>query len=540
MYLKVLGPVRMWRAGVEVEVGPPKRRSVLALLLVRANRAVPVYEMVEMLWQGAPPLSAVNVVQQHVGALRRLLEPGVTKGSEATCLVRTAGGYRLELPPSAVDLLRFRELCAGAHALARGGALAAAGELLGQALPLWEGPVASGLPPHLRTRSVFAAVEREYVAAVRDAATWGAAKPAVGARMVGTLRQAAARHVLDEDVHAALMRLLAATGRQAEALEVHARLRTRLREERGAEPGEDLRRAHDQVLRQTVAREEKPLGHDRPGAADGAPPAVAPASPYELHAAAQGGAQLPADLADFVGRRRTVARLHTALTSARLPSARVVVLHGGAGVGKTALAVHGAHRAAGEFPDGQLYVDLGASRSGGVVDPHRALRSVLEAWGLAPHEVPEPMVARAALYHGLLSGRRVLVVLDDVLDEEQVRPLLPPDHGCAAIVTSRGSLPGLTVDGTAQPLEVDVLREHEAREFLVRRLGAERIAREAAAVADIIARCGRLPLALSVVSARALTHPLATLSEISDELRDSGRTRAATAEEGTCGAIARL
>ncbi|GHJ41563.1 BTAD domain-containing putative transcriptional regulator [Streptomyces sp. TS71-3] len=519
----VLGPLRAWHGEIELELGPPKQRSLLALLLIHAGHPVSVHEIVDTLWGQDPPDSAVNVVQRHVGALRRLLEPGLPARGASRWLVRGSGGYRLEVEPDSLDLLRFRALCQDAERSAEAGQPAGAAELLIAALDLWRGSTASGIAPEVRSHPAFTAVDREYADAVTAAADHAlAAGPALGARVLAVLRQAAAQHPLDEALQARLVAVLAATGHQVEALDVYRTVGTRLAEDLGLEPGPELRAAQQQVLHQ----------------ADTAPPAP-PAEPESRESAPQGPpattgagqsagvpvrpAQLPVSPATFTGRGHELDRLQELLDAADRPSPGVVIglIGGMAGVGKTTLAVHWAQQVAHRFPGGQLYVDLrGFHPDGSIMSPSEAIRSFLDAFGVPSHRIPAGLEAQAMLYRTLLADRRMLVVLDNARDTEQVRPLLPGAPGSLVIVTSRNQLYGLVARQGARVLALNLLSEADAREFLTRRLGADRTGSEPGATAEIIARCGRLPLALAIVSARAAMSPAFTLASIAAELRD--------------------
>ncbi|MFC4471590.1 NB-ARC domain-containing protein, partial [Streptomyces xiangluensis] len=176
--------------------------------------------------------------------------------------------------------------------------------------------------------------------------------------------------------------------------------------------------------------------------------------------------------------------------------------------GKPALAVPWPHRVADRFPDGQLYVNLrGFEPSGAAVTPDQAVRGFLDALGVPAHRVPVDLQARVGLYRSLLAGRRVLVVLDNARDADQVRPLLPGSPGCLAMVTSRNRLAGLVAAEGAHPIALGLLSMAEARDLLARRLGEHRVTAEPDAVEEIITRCARLPLALAIVAARAATNP---------------------------------
>ncbi|MEU9244124.1 BTAD domain-containing putative transcriptional regulator [Streptomyces sp. NPDC048385] len=508
MRFQILGPVRVWQGTTDVKLGPPKQRALLALLLAHAGQPVPLHGVVDALWQEDPPATAVNVIHRHVAALRRLLEPGLLSGTASRRLVRDSGGYRIDVAPHELDLLRFRALRQDARRSARQGDRAKAVELLVEALDLWRGPAGSGIPPEVRALPVFTAVDDEHVAAVKEAAGY---VPTAGAvlteHVLVTLRQAAAHHPLDEGLQARLIEVLAAAGRQGEALETYRVVRARLADELGLDPGPELREAQLTALNQPRQ-----------------PPAQVPAAPAAAPAPASGApspTQLPRDLGAFTGRSSELGLLDALVPEPGDP-AQAVVISGMAGVGKTTLAVHWANRLADRFPDGQLYVDLrGFHLTGPAMSGPEAMRALLDAFGTAVSRIPADLRAQTALYRSLLAGRRVLVVLDNARDSEQVRPLLPAPPGCLAIVTSRHQLQGLVAVEGAHSVTLSPLDEDEALALLTRRLGSARVTREAAAAAEIVALCGRLPLALAIVSARAALNPGCPLAAIADELRTS-------------------
>ncbi|SDT54665.1 AfsR/SARP family transcriptional regulator [Actinoplanes derwentensis] len=489
MTFAVLGPLRGWRGDTEIDPGPPKQRAILALLLVRAGHPVPLHEIIDVLWGAEPPDTAVNVVHRHIGALRRLLEPDLPARGSSRWLIRGSGGYRLDVSPVAVDLGRFRALRSQAAYVTSPGTAA---ELLTEALGLWQGPVAAGLPSEIRSHPAFAAVDGERLAAVK-AATENApsADPVIAGKILDLARQTAVRHPLDEALQARLMLLLAATGHQAEALEVHQRIRVALADELGLDPGAELQAAHLRVLQQ-----EPPAEKPEPATA----PYVRPA-------------QLPAGLAVFAGRREELARL------TGTGPATLVTIGGMAGVGKTSLAVHWAHQIAARFPDGQLHIDLRGFHPDGALTAADALHTLLEALGIRPERVPATLDARSALFRSLLADRRVLVVLDNARDSEHVRPLLPGAPGCQTIVTSRHQLFDLVATHGATAVTLDPLSTADAAELLTRRLGTDRVDREPDAVTGIVECAGRLPLTLAMVSARAAMNPGFPLSSIAAELR---------------------
>ncbi|MDQ0786701.1 BTAD domain-containing putative transcriptional regulator [Streptomyces sp. B3I8] len=547
----VLGPVRAWRDDAELTLGSPKQRALLALLLTQANQPVPVHEIVDVLWGQGPPDSAVNVVQRHIGQLRRLLEPDLPVRGTSRWLVRGSGGYRLEADTADLDLLRFRALRQRARQAANEGEPAEAAELLIEALQLWRGPTASGVTPEIRSHPNFAAVDGEHLAAVKEAAQRTLeAGPDVGVRVLTTLRQAAANHPLDEVLQARLIQVLAATGHQAEALDVYQTVRARLVDDLGLDAGPELLSAQQQVLQQTVtttasiaAPKVTVSGTNDTGFRSSTASSGHATTAFGVNTGDSGGnalepvekssarrsataetvrpAQLPADLPTFTGRFGELASLSDPRTAEdeRAPTSLIRVIGGMAGVGKTALAVHWAHRVAEQFPDGQLFIDLrGFHPSGSIMKPSEAIRSFLDALGVPADRIPAGLDAQSALYRSLLADRRILIVLDNARDTEHVRPLLPGAAGCLAIVTSRNHLYGLVAGDGAYSITLDALNDADSLQLLSRRLGRDRVVEEAEAAADIVEACGHLPLALAIVSARAAMNPTFTLTSIAGEL----------------------
>ncbi|MEH0841245.1 BTAD domain-containing putative transcriptional regulator [Micromonospora sp. CPCC 205711] len=519
----VLGPVRAWRGQSEIDLGTRQQRLILALLLARAGGAVSVAELVDLLWESDPPPSAVNVVHRHVGVLRRRFEPGLPTRAAGSVLIRDDAAYRLRIDGESLDLLRFRRLVAQAG----GSSGEPAVELYREALALWRDRCASGLQAGGRAHPEFVAVDGERFAAVR-AATDAALRAGCVPLVLPAIRLAAEYEPLDEALQARLLLALAADGRRAEALAAYADIEHRLADELGIQPGVDLRAARDSLL-----------DHDAP--ADGsrtrrgvrpafirpeAPPSGAEAElwpPAELELSqsprAEPPAQLPADHPYFTGRRGVVAAAEELLAGD--PRTSALVIDGMPGVGKTTLAVHLAHRLAARYPDGQLHADLRGFDSGdSVMTPAEALRGFLWSLGVAPAAIPAELHAQAGLYRSILAERRMLILLDNCRDWDQIRHLLPGTGGSLVIATSRRRITGVAGPAGAQPLHLDLLTDAEARELLTRRLG-DAAAADPAAVDEIIARCGRLPLALALVATRSVGRPGLSLPAVAGELAEA-------------------
>jgi tetratricopeptide (TPR) repeat protein len=377
--------------------------------------------------------------------------------------------------------------------------------LLSEAMGLWRGKPLTGVP------GSWAAALRERLRQQHQEVVleWARAHLEVGdpAAVVPVLSELVGEHPLVEPLTAALMRALHAAGRSAEALDRYTDTRKRLVEELGIDPSVELREVHQAILR------------GEPGHAGSAPSSAA-------RRATVVPAQLPADVSGFAGRGEHLAWLDMLLSGAATQAPAAVVISavsGTAGVGKTALAVHWAHQVADRFPNGQLYVNLrGFDPSSSVMAPAEAVRRFLDALDVPPERIPVDLDAQAALYRSLLGGKRVLVVLDNARDTAQVRPLLPGSRTCLVVVTSRNQLTGLIAADGARPLTLGLLTDDEAHQLLARRLGADRVAAEPAAVGEIITRCAHLPLALTLVAARAALSPQTGLQQLAEELRDAG------------------
>jgi DNA-binding SARP family transcriptional activator/tetratricopeptide (TPR) repeat protein len=498
MRIRLLGPVDVMVDGEARIVSGLRRKAVLATLALHGGEVVSVSRLVDAVWGETAPSTVRNTLQSHVSYLRTLL-------GNKNAIVGRPPGYRLDVGDDGTDVwLAERLLRQGAQAAdpVRGASD------LRAALALWRGrPLAdvAGLTWLEEQASRLDLLSERIRRALSEA------RLAAGEhrQLIGELEQMAAAHPLDEQVFAQLMTALYRSGRQADALAAYQRLRGTLAEELGLVPGQALRDLETAILRQDPS-----LDPPAPAAAVLVPPAE-PAPAFEP-------AQLPPPVATFAGRGAELASLD-AIVPRPQDSAVISVIAGTAGVGKTTLAVHWAHRVAAHFPDGQLYVNLrGFDPAGPAADPSQALRGFLDAFAVPPERIPARLEDQVALYRSLLAGRRVLVVLDNARDAEQVRPLLPASPGCLAVVTSRSHLTGLVAGQGAYPLHLDLLPPGEARELLSRRLGSSRVSREPDAVEEIITGCARLPLALTIAAARAAASPSFPLAAVAADLREAG------------------
>jgi DNA-binding SARP family transcriptional activator/tetratricopeptide (TPR) repeat protein/DNA-binding XRE family transcriptional regulator len=510
LWLATLGPLEVWGDGRLLSLGPPARRAVLGLLLMDPGVLVRRDAIVDVLWGDSPPRTAVGLVQAHVSRIRKLLSAHSRFGADEEAIDSAGGAYRLTVSGQEMDLLVFRDLAARAAAARADGDDVTAVECYKHAMGLWRGePLADvdvlcGNPGITALRQELAGVLLRYAEL--------ACALGLHDRVLPRLRALADAEPLNEPAQAHLVIALAGSGQQAAALRVYEDVRSRLDRELGIYPGEELAEAYLRVLRQDISAGYRGGPHARPSAL-----------PATVHMVPR---QLPAGPRSFIGRARELAALSALVKPGRRQASGVVIaaLTGMAGIGKTALAVYWAHHVAGRFPDGQLFVNLrGSGPSGTPVTPTDAVRGFLTALGVTPARIPSDTDGPAALYRSLLAGRRVLIVLDNAQDAEQVRPLLPGSPGCLVLVTSRNRLTGLAAADGAYLMTLGVLTEAESHDLLASNLGAGRAMAEPATVSELIALCGRLPLALCDVAARAVARPGLPLAALSAEMRDARR-----------------
>lgn len=469
----VLGRVEAWRAGREVPLGRRRERTLLAVLLLAAGQVVPVTRLVDLLWDDEPPATARASLHTHVSRLR----------AHGVGVSARDGGYRADVEPLAVDAHRFVRLVSQARAVSDPARRA---QGLRAALALWRGDVMADTATDLLRARVCAELTELRFTATELAVE---ADLACGrhAELVGELTALTAEHPLREELWAHLLVALHRCGRRPEALDAYARARRCLAEELGVEPGPRLHRVYQDILANSSTVD-------------------APAARH----------QLPRDITEFTGRTAELRALHRIVATAPDTAVTIVAIEGMGGVGKTRLAVRAAHQLASRFDDLQLWADLrGFDPDRRPVPASAALDHFLRLLGVPDQHIPPGEEERAALYRDRLAGRRALVVLDNVADERQVRPLLPASPSSLVLITSRRGLAGL--DG-AHSLPLREFSAAESVALLSTVVGAERVAAEPAAAARIAELCGHLPIAVGLAARRLRARPAWRLADLAARL----------------------
>ena len=491
----LLGPLSVRADGVAVPIPPGKQRVLLAALLLQAGQTVTTGQLAEMLWGEAQPRAAAVTLQNYVMRLRRALGPGRDR------IETRRGGYLIHVVAGELDVSVMEEALAAAHRGARAGAWPDAAAHASAALALWRGdPLCDVDSDVLTAGEVLRLTELRFQA--RELRLEAGLQLGGHAELVTEAGRLAEQVPLREHPRVLLIHALHGCGRRAEALLAYQDARRVLVEELGCEPGPELQAVHAQILADNHARVL-------------APPRQLPEVPVPQ--------QLPAAVAGFTGRDAELTALDALLAeppAGTLPTMLITAIGGTAGVGKTALAVHWAHHAAGWFPDGQLYVNLRGYDPDEPVAVAEALAGFLQALGVPGQQIPDGTQDRASLYRSRLAGRRMLVLLDNARDAGQVRPLLPGAPGCAAIVTSRDALAGLVAVDGARRVDLDVLPVEDAI-GLLRSLIGSRVGEDPDAAAGLARLCARLPLALRIAAELGAARPEAALADLVAELTSS-------------------
>ncbi|GAA3240402.1 AfsR/SARP family transcriptional regulator [Nonomuraea helvata] len=498
MRLQVLGPIRVWTGSDWVSVPGSRPRTLLALLTMGAGRPVTTAHMIAELWPAKPPTTAATLIRGYILQLRRALG-----GLAGETVLTRASGYELRCAADATDVARFDALTARGRAALAKGAAEEAHLLLTQALALWRGEPYSDA---LLTTAVSAEVSRldERRLTATEARIEAGLLQGHGPELIQELQGLTGEHPLREGLWGQLMRALYAADRRADALESYRRARQVLVEELGLEPGPDLQELHHAILE----------GRSLPGPGASARPVAILSAGQEGPASASPPLELPRDVPAFTGRQKDLASLQRRMTGSDGPGA--VVITGGGGMGKSALAIHLAHLLRNHFPGGCLYVDLQGSRETlKPLQPAEALGRMLRALGVAPSDVPTETAEAAARFRSLTTDRGMLVLLDNAVDGAQVAPLLPGER-CGVVSTSRRSLTSL---GHAVH-HLNALSEQESLTMLGGLAGDDRVAAEPDAALRIVRYCEGLPLALRIVAARLTSRPRWPLRWLADKLEN--------------------
>jgi DNA-binding SARP family transcriptional activator len=513
----ILGPVMVRTAGAVRPVRRGKQRALLAALLLNANQAVSLDEIAEIFWGLAPPPSARVTIQNYVVRLRQALAD--TGSSRISTQSR---GYLIRVAADELDVARFEALLGTARSAVRDSSWKTAAAEAATALSLWRGePLADVDSEALTARDVPRLAElRLQALEIRIEADLHLGRYA---EVIVELQRLIRDHPLRERLHGLLMLALYRDGRQGEALAAYQHVRRLLVQELGTEPGNGLRELHQQILAVDPSLSSRHgLEASRPQVSVLREDAATTLGPGRL-AARMIPRQLPAPVRHFVGRLDELAALDALLDSEDAAAgALLAAITGTAGIGKSALALRWAHRVADRFPDGQLYVNLrGYDPVSPPLDALSAVRGFLESFGTPADAIPREPHAQVALYRSLLSGRRVLIVLDNVRNTDQARLLLPGAAGAMALITSRDDLTGLAALEGAARIPLALLGAAESRHLLAGHVGADRIARHAETADALVELCAHLPLALSIIGARAAGHPDLPLGTLVSQLRDA-------------------
>ncbi|ASO18743.1 DNA-binding SARP family transcriptional activator [Actinoalloteichus hoggarensis] len=496
---RIMGPLTVLRDGEAMRFDGARERAVLSMLVLEANRIVSVGRLIDAVWAGAPPKSARAQIATCVSRLRRALGGRAADGttSRGDLITTRNPGYTLDVDPDTIDWSRFRALTAAARREAAAGSRAQAVATLREALALRRGVAFEGVHG---MRCETAGVEEAHLDALESCVEM---ELELGAhqKVIAELTPVVAEHPLRERARMQLMLAQYRAGRRAEALRTYHDARRQLVEQIGLEPGPELRRLHERILRDAADLAPPPVG-----AAVGDRPLVVPS-------------QLPPQALPFAGRTDAERELDAALTATgETTSPSPVILAGPSGVGKTALALRWAHRALDRFPDGQLFADLGDGTPTPGPGPGVVLDRFLRALGVPDRAIPADLAEKTALFRSMTAHRRLLVVLDGASGADQVLPLLPGGVHCRVIITSRDPLDELVARQGAHRGFVGPLRPEESRELLVMLVGRARVAAEPQAAGRLALGSRGFPMALRMAAARLSSNPPRSLEELAPSL----------------------
>lgn len=505
MEFRVLGPLTVITGNLQIPLGGPRRRIMLATLLLNVGRVVSTDRLSAAIWGQNPPATARNQVAICVSGLRREF---AAAGVAHDPIVTVSSGYLLRLADDdRFDVKQVEEALRQARTARTAGDLEKASEQLSSALAVWRGDPLTGVEGEL----VRAESERlgEWRLAILEEYFEVELELSHDLQIVGELAALVAEYPLRERLRGLLMLAQSRAGRRAEALATYQEGYRLSIERLGLEPGAELAGLNEAILRGETGQRQGRLVMEQ------AAPEAAPAVP----------AQLPPDVTGFVARDAEIGRLDALLDrKSQAGQPFIAVITGMGGVGKSGLAVHWSHRVAPRFPDGQLFVDLnGYSETGPPVSPFDVLDTLLRALNVTRQHPLTTLEERAALFRTVLAGRRLLLVLDNARDSSQVRPLLPGAPGCAVIVTSRDQLAGLITLEGATPLRLDVLPPDQGVDVLACIAGEQRVHADPEGARQLSELCGGLVLALRVAAARLAVRPSWTSADLVARLTDESR-----------------
>ena len=498
---RLLGPVEVAGSQGTARLVGARQRAVVALLALSPGRVLSQARLIDALWGEDPPRTAVKTLYSHVARIRRAFAacglPGVlhTEGS----------GYVLAVRPDDIDAFRLERRVAQARKAFAGETRPEAVAHLREGLELWRGDALADAPVHGWGAAEVDRLHEVWLGAQED--LWEA-RLGLGehAGASGEIEKLLVVRPGRERLVELLMISLYRCGRPNEAIEAYQRLRHYLGEHLGVQPGERVRRLYTKILRRET---------------DLDPPGTTSRSSV-------GPAQLPPAAGHFTGRAAELTILDELVGSQPAgsglagPEPRVGVVCGPAGMGKTALAVHWACRAASRYPDGQLFIDLRGHDPASALPVSEALAYLLAGIGVPAAEIPADPTAQLGLYRSALNRRRVLVLLDNAASADQVAPLVPPAPSLL-LVTSRKQLTGLAVHHAVSTVDLDVLGADDSLALLGRVLGADRVAAELASARSLVELCGGMPLALRIAAAKLAAGPEARIADLAAHLAGSAR-----------------
>ncbi|MEV4134589.1 BTAD domain-containing putative transcriptional regulator [Dactylosporangium sp. NPDC049742] len=508
MKFQLLGPVAV-RCGAEsLPLGPSKQRAMLVALLLERGHVVPMERLLEVLWDGEPPNSAVSNIRTYASRLRGAIIDGWRRP-------RVHGrppGYLIEVDDDELDTAVFANLAGAGYAALADGKPDRAATYFRDALDLWHGAAGEDVPRSRFLDRRLSALDEQRLAVVEE---WINARQQThgDADLIADLRRLTESHPLRERLWGHLVLALYRVGDVGAALAAFQRARTVLIEDLGVEPGPDLVQLHQAVLARDPAL-GGPVARPRAELR----PVVAPRAMVNT-VTTWTPRELPVSPPTLIGRDREVASLVATVASrcgeGAVPAGKragmptVVAIHGPSGAGASAVAIRAATELIPVFPDGQLYADL---RTAGAA---QVLGWFLRALGAPAGQVPSDVEEAAARFRSASADRRLLILLDNAADEAQVRPLLSATSGSAVIVTSARKLAAL--DATAH-VEVAPLSDDDAIRLLATISGTGITAASKPSLQTLVELCGGLPLALRIVAARLASAPDVPLDRLAADL----------------------